>query len=130
MRNQLVSKQRQREWVQASLRNPDPASSPPASESTDPFLIRLYALFEANLSDANFGLDQLMSELGKVKALTGLTANELLRNYRLKRATKLLRSGVSVGETAFQVGFESPSYFSKCFRDLYQISPSNFVDQG
>jgi signal transduction histidine kinase/ligand-binding sensor domain-containing protein/AraC-like DNA-binding protein len=138
VRNQLVSKQRQREWVQASLRNPDPVSPPPSAESTDPFLTRLYGLFEANLSDANFGLDQLLSELSmsratlfrKVKALTGLTAHELLRNYRLKRAAQLLRSGVSVGETAYQVGFESPSYFSKCFRELYQVSPSDFMDQG
>ncbi|MBD2705423.1 response regulator [Spirosoma sp. BT702] len=138
VRNQLVSKQRQREWVQASLRNPDPASPPPIPETADPFLGRLYSLFDANLSDTGFGLDQLMDELGmsratlfrKVKALTGLTAHELLRNYRLKKAAQLLRSGASVGEAAFQVGFESPSYFSKCFRELYQVSPSDFVDQG
>ncbi|GAB3702321.1 hybrid sensor histidine kinase/response regulator transcription factor [Spirosoma flavus] len=138
VRNQLVGKQRQREWVQASLRNPDPASPPPIPETTDPFLARLYGLFDANLSDTGFGLDQLMDELGmsratlfrKVKALTGLTAHELLRNYRLKQAAQLLRSGASVGEAAFQVGFESPSYFSKCFRELYQVSPSDFVDQG
>ncbi|AQG79615.1 hybrid sensor histidine kinase/response regulator transcription factor [Spirosoma montaniterrae] len=138
VRNQLVSKQRQREWVQASLSNPDPASSPQAPEPTDPFLSRLYALFDANLSDSGYGLEQMLSELGmsrtnlfrKVKALTGLTAHELLRNYRLKRATQLLRSGVSVSESAYQVGFESPAYFSKCFRNLYQMSPSEFVAQG
>jgi hypothetical protein len=62
--NQLVSKQRQREWVQASLSNPDSASSQLSSEHTDPFLIRLYALFDANLSDVSFGLEQLMNELG------------------------------------------------------------------
>ena len=138
VRNQLVSKQRQREWVQASLRNPDPASPPPSPDATDPFLMRLYALFEANLSDTGFGLDQLMGELGmsrthlfrKVKALTGLTAHELLRNYRLKQAAHRLRVGVSVSETAYQVGFESASYFSKCFRELYQVSPSDFAAQG
>ena len=63
----------------------------------------------------------------KVKALTGLTAHELLRNYRLKRAAHLLRAGVPVSETAFQVGFESRAYFSKCFRELYQVSPSDFM---
>ncbi len=138
VRNQLVSKQRQREWVQASLSNPDSASSQLLSQPTDPFLTRLYALFDANLSDAGFGLEQLMSELGmsrtnlfrKVKTLTGLTAHELLRNYRLKRAAQVLRSGVSVSESAYQVGFESPAYFSKCFRDLYQVSPREFVAQG
>ncbi|MBD2752518.1 hybrid sensor histidine kinase/response regulator transcription factor [Spirosoma validum] len=138
VRNQLVSKQRQREWVQASLSNPDPASSQSASQSNDPFLARLYALFEANLSDSGFGLEQIMRELGmsrtnlfrKVKALTGLTAHELLRNYRLKRAAQLLRSGVSVSESSYQVGFESAAYFSKCFRELYQLSPSEFSTQS
>ncbi|GAB3280475.1 hybrid sensor histidine kinase/response regulator transcription factor [Larkinella harenae] len=137
VRNQLVSKQRQREWVQASLKNPDSASVAPV-DSTDPFLTRLYALFEANLGDSKFGLEQMMSELGmsrtnlfrKVKALAGLTAHELLRNYRLRQAAHLLRSGVPVSETAYRVGFESPAYFSKCFRELYQMSPSKFVNQG
>jgi AraC-like DNA-binding protein len=138
VRNQLLSKQRQQEWVQASLRNPDLASLPPSAESTDPFLSRLYALIEANLSNSGFGLDQMLSELGmsrtnlfrKVKGRTGLTAHELLRNYRLKQATHFLRAGVSISETAWQVGFESPPYFSKCFRELYQVSPSDFITQG
>ena len=138
VRNQLVSKQRQREWVQASLSNPDPAPLQTTTEPTDPFLARLYTLFEANLSDSGFGLEQIMSELGmsrtnlfrKVKALTGLTAHELLRNYRLKRAAQLLRSGISVSESSYQVGFESAAYFSKCFRDLYQLSPSEFAAQA
>ena len=136
--HQLVSKQRQREWGQTSLRNPNPASLPPSAESTDPFLSRLYALIEANLSNSGFGLNQMLSELGmsrtnlfrKVKARTGLTAHELLRNYRLKQATHMLRSGVSISEVAWQVGFESRAYFSKCFRELYQVSPSDFMTQG
>lgn len=138
VRNQLVSKQRQREWVQASLKSPDPVSTAPSAEPTDPFLARLYALFDANLGDSAFGLEQIMNELSmsrtnlfrKVKALAGLTAHELLRNYRLKQAALLLRAGVSVSETAYQVGFESPAYFSKCFRELYQVSPSEFVNQA
>ncbi|GAB4018796.1 helix-turn-helix transcriptional regulator [Spirosoma koreense] len=85
-----------------------------------------------------FGLDQLMRELGmsrtalfrKVKALTGLTAHERLRNYRLKQAAQRLRPGVSVRETAYQVGFERAAYFSKCFRERYQVSPSEVAAQG
>lgn len=128
--NQLGSKQRQWEWVQASLSNPS-SSSQAAPKPVDPFLSRLYALFEANMSDSEFGLEQTMTELGmsrtnlfrKVKALTGLTAHNLLRNYRLKRAAKLLQSGESIQQTAYRVGFERPPYFSKCFRELYQLSP-------
>ena len=135
--NQRVSKQRQREWVQASW-NKSSSSSLVAPKPVDPCLSRLYTLFEANLSDSEFGLEQILSELGmsrtnlfrKAKALTGLTAHELLRNYRLKRGAQLLRAGQSVQQTAYQVGFESAAYFSKCFRELYQMSPSEFAAQG
>ena len=134
VRNQLATKQRQREWIQASLSKPDGA---PLQPTADPFLTLLYALLDAHLSDSGFGLDQMTAELGmsrtnlfrKVKALTDLTAHELLRNYRLKRAAHLLRAGQSVNETAYQVGFESPAYFSKCFRELYQLSPREFIAQ-
>ncbi|RRA98122.1 hybrid sensor histidine kinase/response regulator transcription factor [Larkinella rosea] len=137
VRNQLVSKQRQREWVRASLANPNPSDSRPATEPADPFLNRLYELLESNLSDPRFGIEQMMLELGlsrtslfrKVKALTDLSANDLLRNYRLKRAAQLLRTGQSVNQTAYEVGFESPAYFSKCFRELYQLTPSEFAAQ-
>ncbi|WP_460672938.1 ATP-binding protein [Larkinella ripae] len=138
VRNQLISKQRQREWVRASLSNPEPASPQPAPEPTDPFLTRLYALLEANLGDSQFGVEQMMVELGmsrtnlfrKVKALTDLSANDLLRNYRLKQAAQLLRTGQSVNQTAYQVGFTSPAYFSKCFRELYQLTPREFAAQS
>ncbi len=63
----------------------------------------------------------------KLKAPTGLTAHQLLRNYRLKQATHFLRAGVSISETAWQVGFESRAYFSKCFGELYQMSPSDVM---
>ena len=138
VRNQLVSRQRHREWVQASMHYPGPASPPPGPEPTDPFLTRLHTMFEAHLSDSKFGLEQMTDELGmsrlvlfrKVKALTGLSAPKLFHHYRLKQASQLLRSGVSVSETAYQVGFESHAYFSKCFRDVYQMSPSEFAAQA
>ncbi|GAB3890451.1 two-component regulator propeller domain-containing protein [Larkinella knui] len=135
VRNQLMSKLRHREWVRASLTTPSPAATPPPTEPEDPFLTRLYELLDANLSDPRFGIEQMMLELGlsrttlfrKVKALTDLSANDLLRNYRLKRATQLLRAGQSVNQTAYDVGFESPAYFSKCFRELYQLTPREFA---
>lgn len=138
VRNQLVNQQRQREWVRANLINPDPVSAQPAAEPADPFLTRLYALLEANLGDSQFGTEQMMAELGmsrtnlfrKVKALTDLSANDLLRNYRLKRAAQLLRAGQSVNQTAYQVGFSSPAYFSKCFRELYELTPREFAAQS
>lgn len=135
VRNQLLGKRRQRDWVRASLLNPDEAQ--PASQPTDPFLTQLYELMEVHLDETNFGLEQMMMELGlsrsnlfrKVKALTGLSATDLLRQYRIKRGAQLLLAGHSVSDTAYRVGFESPPYFAKCFREVYQLTPSQFAAQ-
>lgn len=138
VRNQLDSKRRQRDWVRASLTHPDPTPPPSAPVSPpDPFLAQLYALIDTHLDDTTFGVDVLTTELGlsrtsllrKVKSLTDLSPNELIRNYRLKRAAQLLRDGHAITQTAYEVGFDSPAYFSKCFRDLYQLTPREFVAQ-
>ncbi|MFD1143698.1 ATP-binding protein [Larkinella insperata] len=138
IRNQLMSRQRQREWVRVSLMNPDFVPAEPATAPLDPFLVNLYNLLDTHLSDPEFGVEQMMVALGlsrtnlfrKVKALTGLSANDLLRNYRLKRAAQLLRAGETVNQTAYQVGFNSPAYFSKCFREYYQLTPREFASQS
>jgi AraC-like DNA-binding protein len=65
----------------------------------------------------------------KLGTLTGLTPNEVIRNYRLLRATQLLQAGHSVSQIAYQVGFESPSYFGQCFKEKYQITPSEYLQQ-
>ena len=62
----------------------------------------------------------------KLAGITGLTPNEIIRDYRLKRATQFLIAGHTVSETAYLVGFESPSYFSHSFKEKYQISPSEY----
>ncbi|MBD2699593.1 response regulator [Spirosoma sp. BT702] len=136
--NQLTTRQRMREWVRINLNNPDPSAAQAVPELTDPFLTQLYGIIDNHLSDVTFGVDIMMAELGmsrtnlfrKVKALTGLSANDLLRQYRLKRATQLLRSGITVTDTAYQVGFDSPAYFTKCFREVYQTTPREFATQA
>lgn len=63
----------------------------------------------------------------KIKALTGLSPIEILKNYRLKQArTQLLSTEKNISEIAYEVGFSSPPYLSKCFREAYGISPSDF----
>jgi AraC-like DNA-binding protein len=61
--------------------------------------------------------------------LTGLTPLEIIRDYRLRRATHFLLAGHPVSETAYLVGFESPSYFGQCFKEKYQIAPSEYQQQ-
>ena len=71
----------------------------------------------------------MMSErqlLRKLKAITGMTINEYLRAYRLKKAAELLAEGKSVSNVAHDVGFTSHSYFSKCFKEIYGCSPSQY----
>ncbi|MDE7160620.1 MAG: substrate-binding domain-containing protein [Muribaculaceae bacterium] len=88
---------------------------------------------KARISDSSASLEEIASRLGlgpaqmsrKLKALTGLTASEILRNLRLKMARELLlTTDRSISEIAYESGFSSPAYLSKCFRDCYGTSPS------
>ena len=87
------------------------------------------------MADSEFNIDSLVQEVGisrsglfaKLKALTGMTPNDYIRLIRLRKAASLLvNEGISSSEACFQVGFSSPSYFSKCFQDQFGMSPSEF----
>lgn len=99
------------------------------------FLTKLRLEMERNLDDSRFGVEAMADNLGisrahlyrRVKALTGLTATELLRQYRLKRSVEYLQLGCSVAEAGHLVGFDTPSYFSKCFRQFYRCTPTEYV---
>lgn len=100
-----------------------------------PFLTALYNAIEENLDNPRYSVDDLASRMAvstrtlnrKLAALTGLTTNEVIRNYRLKKSIALLAAGFSVSECAYKVGFESPSYFGKCFKELYKETPSSYI---
>ena len=67
----------------------------------------------------------------KVKELTGVTPTDFLRNYRLKQAAALLRQkDCNVNEAAYATGFSSPRYFSKCFKAVYNITPTEYQEKG
>ncbi len=108
---------------------------PEASEADMGFAERFKALVAKRLSDASLSVDELAQEMGlgrtqlyrKVKSLTGFSPNELLKIARLKRAAHLLRqSDKNVSEVAYEVGFGSPSYLTKCFKDYFGVSPSDY----
>lgn len=97
------------------------------------FLQKAFAVIEDHMPDEQFSIEQLSSALllsrsqlhRKLKALTGQTASEFLRNYRLKKALDLLRQpDLSVSEVSLKVGFSSPQYFSTKFKEKYGYSPS------
>jgi signal transduction histidine kinase/DNA-binding response OmpR family regulator len=102
------------------------------------FLRKCLALVEAHLTDEGFGVDILAREIGmsptqlyrKLRALTGQVPNEFIRSLRLKRAAELLtRRMGNVAEVAYEVGFSNLSYFAKCFREKYGVSPSEFLQK-
>ena len=100
------------------------------------FVSKIRNEIHRNISDNDFGVEQLGATVDlsrvqlyrKVKALTGLSPVELIRATRVNRARKLIEGGAtSVSEVAYQVGFTSPSYFTKCFKDQFGVSPMELL---
>ncbi len=88
------------------------------------------------MSDTEFSVDSFIREMGmsrsrmhrKLKALTAQSSSEFIRTIRLKRAVALLeKSQMSIEETAFAVGFNTTAYFTKCFKTLFDQTPSDYV---
>ena len=61
----------------------------------------------------------------KIKTMTGISPNDIIREARLKRADRLLETtDKSISEIAYEVGFSSPSYFTKCYREFFGRTPN------
>ncbi|MES2731985.1 MAG: two-component regulator propeller domain-containing protein [Bacteroidota bacterium] len=114
----------------------DPIPSLAGNPIDEKFLRRVIQLIDDHLADADFTIDWLGKEAGmsqtllyrKIKALTNQSPSEFIRNYRLKKAAELLsqRRG-NVSEIAYQVGFTHLSYFTKTFRQVYGLTPSEYA---
>jgi YesN/AraC family two-component response regulator len=100
------------------------------------FVQKAMDIVDKHISDPDFGSEEFCKEIGmsrsqlhrKLKALTSQPASEFIRTLRLKRAANLLKdSQLSVEEISFRVGFNSPAYFTKCFKLLFGKTPSDFA---
>lgn len=98
------------------------------------FITRFKEAVEARLDESELSVEDLAADMNlsrvqlyrKVKAFTGATPVELLRNARLNRGYQLLlTTDKSVSEVAYQVGFSAPSYFTKCFKEEYGMLPGD-----
>lgn len=101
------------------------------------FYARFLQIFQEEISNPNLNIEQLASKMGlghsqfyrKIKALTNYTPVELMRQLRLKQARHLLTTTTrSVSEIAYEVGFSSPAYFTKCYRTAFGQTPSELRD--
>ena len=93
------------------------------------------AIVAQRLGDPNFNVDTLAALLkmgrtkfyGKMKEFTGMSPNNYLQTERLKKAAEMLIEGdLNVTEISYKVGFQSPTYFYKCFKEKYGVPPSKF----
>lgn len=103
------------------------------------FLKRAFDIIEKNLSNTEFTAEDFADQIGmsrsnlhiKLKALTNLSATEFIRLYRLKKAAELLTThAYNISEVSYMVGFNSISYFNRCFKQQFGVTPSEFVESS
>ena len=112
------------------------AASPELENDMDKSFVKKFRqLLHDNYTESELNVEELGREMGlsrsqlyrKIKALTNYSPNELLRIVRLQKSLELINtSELSVSEIAYRVGFTSPSYFAKCFKDYYDKSPTDY----
>ena len=110
----------------------------PAEEQpvmTDEWLQKAIAVVEQHIPDDSYSVEQLASDMcmsrmtfyRKIQSATGQKPTEFIRTIRLRRAAELLREGrLSITEITYDTGFSSVSYFSRCFRAMYGVSPTQW----
>lgn len=100
------------------------------------FLEKVIREIEKNIHDSEFDVEKLCKALGlsqpqtyrKIKAITDLSISEFIRNTRLKKAARMFsENNLTVSEVAYQVGFNDPNYFTKCFTKLFGQTPTDYL---
>src|SRR5690606_11127448 len=93
-------------------------------------------IIENEMADTSFNIEVAVNAMAmarttfykKLKSLTNMSPVEFIRDIRLKRAKQLLDTGeLTVTEVAYKVGFNSSGYFSTSFKEMYQVSPSEYL---
>jgi signal transduction histidine kinase/DNA-binding response OmpR family regulator len=106
--------------------------------SDEIFISQFISLLETSYAKTDISVEKLSEELNisrvhlyrKIKEISGLTPVDYLRNFRLSKAVELLdKRRFSVSEVAYQTGFSSPAYFSKCFKDVFNMTPSEYMEK-
>lgn len=105
------------------------------STADEKILNKLLLILEENIGNEHFGIEELSDQMAQSKSslnrttqsLTGKSPNSLIKEFRLNKSLELLKeNNYPVSQIAFITGFSSPSYFSKCFKEHFGISPSLF----
>ena len=105
------------------------------SKRDEQFYNKLMQVIEDNYTDSEFSRPQAADALAvserqlnrKLSAIVEYNFAELVRKYRLEKAKQLLLEGHQIGEVAYDIGFTSPSYFSRCFKAEFKCTPKQFI---
>lgn len=136
----IANRKRVKDVFESSVAKPVKPQTPgvkPQSGAHDDidndFFNRFLELFDKNMGDADLNVEAMAAELGfertqlyrKIKAITNYSPVELMRNLRLKKARTLLKTtDKSISEICYEVGFSTPAYFTKCYKDQFGETPS------
>ena len=113
-----------------------PSPSPEGSVD-EKFLHKIRQITEDNLGDFTFGVEALADHMNlsrtqllrKLKALTGFTPTDFIRDLRLKMAADLIASKAdTIAQIGYRVGFNDQSYFAKCFKKQFGVAPSDYSE--
>lgn len=113
----------------------EPVAEEGKGNEDDKFLKKVMNSIEVNVSNPDFSVEILSDEMGmssthlyrKLKSLTQLSANEIIKRYRIKKASLLLKNKEgNISEIMYEVGFSNLSYFSKCFRAEFGLTPKEY----
>lgn len=113
----------------------EPKMNQGAENEDDRFLKKVMNVIEANIASPDFNVEMIGEEIGmstsqlyrKLKSLTHLGANEIIKKYRIKKASLLLKNKEgNISEIMYEVGFSNLSYFSKCFRAEFGLTPKEY----
>ncbi|WP_346880950.1 two-component regulator propeller domain-containing protein [uncultured Algibacter sp.] len=121
----------------SEIKNEEPNST--VSKFEQDFLNTIEEVISKNLQNPQFGVEELGKALNfsrmqlyrKLKSISNMSANELIRDYRIKKAAEFItETDLNISQVAFDVGFHNLSYFTKCFKKVYGKSPSIYLKEN
>ena len=107
-------------------------------DEADEFIDRLHRIIRQNIPNSDYNIDDMAAEMGvsrsafykKVKGATGFAPVDLIKEFRLSHAAELLQTtNLNITEIAYRSGFKDASYFGKCFRKRFGMSPREYINQ-
>ena len=134
--NLIQGRQRLKGKYSGAQQQADKVEQPEVKGNDEQLMERIMKVVNKNLSDSDFNVEILTSEVGisraqlhrKMKEMTGLSTSEFIRNIRLEQAARLLKEQkINVTQVAYTVGFSNLAHFSTIFRKHFGVSPSEYV---